>query len=137
MMVSLWSNCPGREMGSCNPLPEHQDQGGKRNKFKYKYKYREIECPGKELSSVHPETAHQKHVIKKEKKEEYKNRPPLRERNEFNAPLVTTDHQDCGKGGKKGKQKQKHCIFLTKFYYYKSLQCLLCLIILKKVQNWC
>ena len=73
------------------------------NKYKYKYKYREIECPEKELSSVYPETAHQKHVIKKEKKEEYKNRlPALRERNEFSAPLLTTDHQKCGKGGKQG-----------------------------------
>ena len=46
---------------------------------------------------------------------------------------------------KTGKQKQKHCIFLTSFfdktYYYKSLIIYvwwwLCLIILKKVQNWC
>ena len=119
MMVSLWSNCPGREMGSCNPLPEHQDQGGKRNKYKYKYKYREIECPGKELSSVHPETAHQKHVIKKEKKDEYKNRPPLRERDEFSAPLVNTDHQDCGKGGKEGNRSRNIVFFLRSFIITK------------------
>ena len=135
---------PWARNGFVHPLPEHQDQAGKRNKYKYKYKYkyREKECPGKELSSVYPEAAHQKHVIKKEKKEEYKNRLPLRERNEFSAPLLTTDHQDCRKGG---KQKQKHCIFLTKFYDetydYKSLIIYvwwwLCLIILKKVQNWC
>ena len=100
MTVALWSNCPGREMGSCNPLPEHQDQAGKQiqiqiQRDRVSWKRTEFSVP-RDCSS--------KACHKKEKKEEYKNRLPLREKNEFSAPLLTTDHQKCGKGGKQGNR---------------------------------
>ena len=111
MTVALWSNCPGREMGSCTLLPEHQNQAGKQiqiqiQRDRVSWKRTEFSVP-RDCSS--------KACHKKEKKEEYKNRSPLRERNEFSAPLVTTDHQDCGQGGKQGNRNRNIVFFLQSF----------------------
>ena len=134
MTVALWSNCPGREMGSCTLLPEHQNQAGKQiqiqiQRDRVSWKRTEFSVP-RDCSSKACHKEREKRRIQK----------PTAPEGEKWVQCTTAYHwsSKMWKGRKTGKQK--HCIFLTKFfdktYDYKSMIIYvwwwLCLIILKK-----